>query len=77
MPENASVPSAEAAKLQEAIDMIAQTFDHPPTMSIQYSAEDGTTRTEFEIHTPEDVSSYEVRYDGQRDEAEPDITHLE
>ncbi|UPV77148.1 hypothetical protein M0R89_23185 (plasmid) [Halorussus limi] len=69
--------SLNAAQLQEAIDTIVQTFDYPAELSIQYSFIEGTKRTEVEIQTSEAVATYELVYDGERDEAEPELTQID
>ncbi len=77
MTEKRAPQSPKAAELQEAIDTIVQTFDHPVELSIHYSFEEGTKRTEIEIQTSEAVATYELVYDGGRDDAEPDLTRIE
>jgi hypothetical protein len=77
MPEERSTPTDKASQLQEAIDRIVQTFDHPAALSIEYHFDTGTKRTAFEIQTSDDVLTYELRYDGQRDEMEPEIIQCE
>lgn len=72
-----TVPSMNASRIQEAIDMIVQTFDHPQELSLQYAVDDGTKRTVIKIQTDEKTHEYEVSYDGQRDGAEPMLTRLD
>lgn len=75
--EEQETPADNASQLQEAIDTIIQTFDHPKTLSIEYTLDRGIKRTTFQISTSEkEEVIYELSYDGQRDETEPKIAHL-
>lgn len=62
-----------ASKLQEAIDTVVQTFDHPDAVSIDYAFEDGTKRTTFEIGQSGEGITYELVYEGRADETEPKL----
>ena len=66
-----SLPAHKAAQLQEALDMIAQTFDYPASLSIRYTTTDGAKRTRFEIDGPNGESVYELRYDGRMTQQNP------
>lgn len=70
-------PASNASQLQEAIDVIVRTFDHPPSLSLDYSFDDGTKRTTFEIGTPDGETTYELRYEGRDDEEEPELVRHE
>lgn len=65
--------SGNAAQLQEAIDTIVQTFDHPDAISIEYTFVDGVKQTKFHVPTEDGETTYELVYDGQTDEAEPEF----
>lgn len=43
------VPVDDASRSQEAIDTVVQTFDHPTTLSVDYSFEGDEKRTLFEV----------------------------
>jgi hypothetical protein len=77
MLEERSTPTGNASQLQEAIDILVQMFDHPSTLSIEYHFDTGTKQTVFEVQTAEDVLTYELRYEGQHDEMEPEIIRRE
>lgn len=66
-------PSENTSQLQEAIDTIAQSFDHPDTISITYTSEDGRKRTTIEVATEGHAVTYELGYDGRDDDAEPEL----
>lgn len=70
-------PASNASQLQEAIDTIVRTFDHPLRFSLDYSFDDGTKRTILEIGTPDGEITYELRYDGYDDGAEPELVQRE
>lgn len=70
-------PSRRASQLQEAIDTIVQSFDHPDSVSLEYSFEGGQKRTELEIVSTERITIYELIYNTQDDEAEPELTQIE
>lgn len=74
MAEDRPTPVDTAPQLQEAIDVIVQTFDYPAALSIEYTFDAGTKRTTFVIQTAEENTIYELQYDGHHDEAEPRIT---
>lgn len=68
------VPTARASQLQEAIDTIAQTFDHPDSLSIQYTFEEGEKQTIFTIQRADGQNTYRLRYDGSEADSEPVLT---
>lgn len=70
-------PSRSPSQLQEAIDTIVRTFDHPETISIDHTFEGGQKRTTFEVATAEGAVTYELVYEGHDDGAEPELTQLE
>jgi hypothetical protein len=70
-------PEVNAGQLQEAIDMIAQTFEYPDKLTIQHTVTDGAKRTRFEVETDEIVRIFELTYDGHDDTAEPEFTRIE
>lgn len=70
-------PVAKAGQLQEAIDMIAQMFEYPDTLTIKHTPIDGSKRTKFEVETGETVRVFEMTYDGYDDNAEPELTEIE
>lgn len=74
MAEERPTPADNASQLQEAIDVIVQTFDYPAALSIEYTCDAGTKRTAFEIQIAEEETTYDLYYDGHRDEAEPRVT---
>ncbi len=77
MTEDRTVPARKAAQLQEALGTVAQTFGYPASLSIEYTAVDGTKRTKFVVNGPNGKSVYELRYDGRDDEAEPEFTSVD
>lgn len=73
-----SVPSpASASRIQEAVDAIVRSFDHPPSIAVRYSTEDGTKRTVIEVETAERIDTYEVVHDGHNADTEPTIARLD
>lgn len=72
-------PSASdgAPQVQEAIDTILQSFDHPRTMSLEYTSNEGTKRTQIEVTTDAGAETYELVYDGRRDDQEPELSRVE
>lgn len=76
MDENMT-PAARAGQLQEAIDMISQTFGYPESLTIQFTAADGEKRTRFEIEATDQSAVFELRYSGGTDDAEPVLTQME
>lgn len=68
-------PAEQAAQLQEAIDVIAGTFDHPSSLSIQYTTSGGSKRTTIEVEPT--AETFELSYYGREDEAEPELTRME
>lgn len=73
MRDNQQYPPRSTSQLQEAIDTIVQSFGHPGAISVDYTFEDGQKRTTIEIPTEEDRVVYELIYDGQDDNAEPEL----
>jgi hypothetical protein len=65
-------PSRSTSQLQEAIDIIVQSFGHPETISITYSFEDGQKQTIIEVPTSDGTTTYELIYRGG-DDAEPSL----
>ncbi|MFC7195061.1 hypothetical protein ACFQL4_10985 [Halosimplex aquaticum] len=61
--------------MQEAIDTIAQVFDHPSSLSVRYTTADGIKRTTFELNATDE--SFEVTYDGGDETAEPQLSRLD
>lgn len=72
-----STPPDRASQLQEAVDMIVQTFDHPTTLSIDYTVTGGEKQTTVDVVTPNGTVTYELVYDGRDDESEPELTRCE
>lgn len=69
--------STDAARLQEAIDVILQRFDHPPSVSVHYEYVDGRKQTTFEVVTADGTDKYELVYDGSRDDVEPELSRVD
>lgn len=76
MDEN-TTPSAQAGQLQEAIDMISQTFGYPESLTIRYTTVDREKRTKFEIETSGKSAVFELRYSGGTDDGEPVLTQMD
>ena len=72
-----SIPVEDAPKLQEAVDTVVQAFGHPATLAVEYSFDGSEKRTLFEVTTAEERVSYELVYDGRRDETEPELVRLD
>lgn len=70
-------PSGSTSQLQEAIDTIVQSFGHPETISVTYTFEDGHKRTIIEVPTGDGTTTYELVYDGQDDDAEPELKSVD
>jgi hypothetical protein len=70
-------PSGSTSQLQEAIDTIVQSFGHPETVSVTYTLEGGQKRTLIEVSTDDGTTIYELVYDGQDDDAEPELKSVE
>ncbi|MFC7116654.1 MULTISPECIES: hypothetical protein [Halobacteriales] len=70
-------PSESTSQLQEAIDTIVQAFSHPETISVTYTFEDGQKRTMIEVPTGDGATTYELVYNGQDDDAEPELKSVD
>lgn len=72
-------PSAPdgAPQVQEAIDTILQSFDHPRTLSLQYTSDEGIKRTRIEVTTHAGAKAYELVYDGRQEDQEPELSRVE
>lgn len=70
-------PTSRASQLQEAIDAIVQSFDHPAEISIDYRADHGQKQTIFDILASDGDETYELVYDGRDDAAEPELTQVD
>lgn len=77
MTANHPTPTGDASRLQEAIDTIAQTFDHPPELSIETTAGNGVRRTTFVISAEGDERTFVLGYDGRSDDSEPRLERPE
>lgn len=77
MTNDATDPDGKAAQLQEAVDTIAQAFGYPSSLSVHYAVTDGAKRSTFEIEVDDETSTYELRYDGRRDDTEPELLERE
>lgn len=77
MTDDHSGPVEKAPQLQEAIDVVVQVFDYPPDLSIRYNGSESTKRTRFEVDTGDGTSTYELRYDGRDEDADPELVPLE
>lgn len=75
--DRTSSPVQNAGQLQEAIDMIVQTFDYPDSVSIHHTVADGIKQTQFEIETAADTHLFELTFDAHDDDAEPELTRTE
>lgn len=73
MAEDQQYPTGSISQLQEAIDTIVKAFDHPEELSVDYTFQNGVKRTIIEISTGEDSNAYELVYDGQDENAEPEL----
>lgn len=69
--------SGTSSQLQEAVDTIVQSFGHPDAVSLTHTLEDGIKRTRFEISDGDETACYELVYDGQDDDAEPQLRRVE
>lgn len=74
MTEKPCVPAESASQLQEAIDTIVQTFQHPPEISIKYTVSEGAKQTLIEVQRTDEESTYELVYNGELGESEPELT---
>lgn len=74
MPEDTD-PTRQAAQLQEAIDTIAQAFDHPSSLSIRYEVTDGEKITI--IGQKLTGEKFELTFDGRKDDAEPELVRID
>jgi len=72
MADDPPVAIDQAAKLQEAIDTIVQSFGHPASLQIHYTATAGEKRTTFDLESSS--RTVELTYDGRDDDAEPRLT---
>ncbi|WP_232688978.1 hypothetical protein [Halobacterium zhouii] len=70
-------PSGSTSQLQEAIDTIVQAFGHPETISVTYTFEDGQKRTMIEVPAGDGTTTYELVYDGQDDDTEPELKSVD
>lgn len=77
MTDDVSNPAKQASRLQEAIDTIAQTFDHPGSLSIDYTNSEGVKRSTIEVETPDGSLTYELRFAAQDDNTEPQLHRVE
>lgn len=77
MTDDVSNPAKQASRLQEAIDTIAQTFDHPRSLSINYTNSEGVKRSTIEVETPDGMLTYELRFAARDDETEPQLHRIE
>lgn len=68
--------SGTSSQLQEAVDSIVQSFGHPDAISLTHTLEDGIKRTRFEISDGDDTTCYELVYNGQDDDAEPQFRRI-
>lgn len=73
MAEEQQYPTGSISQLQEAIDTIVKAFDHPDDISVEYTFQNGVKRTIIEIPTGADRNAYELVYDGQDENAEPEL----
>lgn len=73
MVDSQRIPSGSTSQLQEAIDTIVQSFGHPETISVTYAFENGQKQTRIEVPAGDGTTTYELVYDGQDDNAEPEI----
>lgn len=60
-----------AALLQEAIDLIVQTFDYPEQLSVQYSSVDGQKVTVIEIEREYGIETYKMEFQGDDPDRNP------
>lgn len=67
----------DPSQLQEAIDTIIQSFGHPETISLTYTFENGQKRTILDVPTGDDTATYELVYDGQDDDEEPELRSVD
>jgi hypothetical protein len=77
MAEDQPNPTGNTAQLQEAIDTVVNVFDHPEELSVNYTFENGTKRTIIEVSTGEDRNTYELVYDGQDEDTEPELNSID
>lgn len=69
--------STEAAQLQEALDVLLRQFDHPSSISVYYEYVDGRKQSTFEVETVDGTDTYELVYDGLRDDVEPERNRVD
>jgi hypothetical protein len=69
--------SGTSSQLQEAIDTIVQSFGHPDTITLTHTLEKGIKRTQIEISDGDMVVCYELMYDGQDDDSEPQLRRVD
>lgn len=77
MPDTRHPQSGSNSQLQEAIDVIAQSFGYPETLSIEYTSRGGQKKTIFKIQTGDSGTTYELVYNGQDDNAEPVLNRID
>lgn len=76
MDQNQS-PKRNAPLLQEAIDSLIQHFDHPESLSIEYTTSGRTKQTTFELETADENVTYKLVYDGTTDDVEPEFSRID
>jgi len=71
------LPAERASQLQKAIDTIVGAFEYPTDVSIEYMSENGKKRTRFTVKTANESRMYELSYDGNDEEREPELVSFE
>lgn len=65
--------NARAATLQESVDAIVQTFEHPQALELTYESDGQEKRTIIHVDRGEGTETYELRFDASEDGNEPGI----
>lgn len=65
-----------ASSVQEAIDSVVQTFDHPERLSVQYSSADGEKVTTIEIEDEGTVETFELQFQADQPDEKPVLKRI-